>query len=192
MGCSLLSRPYISEKLLYKTLQNWQEFQFEGIIEVNYNNLALRKNIMIRKNLASFRIDIFDTGIMGLNPKPYFSMYMDSVVVVRPPFSEDVLTSSEAGLKDFELASCLFELNKLETYKSTIIHSQKIDLSNLKIYFSDKMQIYKIELGSSPYIINFSYYEALDEIFVLQDKKEIANIKIDKIKHNNIEIPILK
>jgi len=54
------------------------------------------------------------------------------------------------------------------------------------------MQIDKIMLKQKPVEILFSYIDKLNQISIMNDNKQVANIQIDKIEYKNIEIPILK
>lgn len=193
-GCVLITRPKkeTKERLLFEHLQSWNEFQIEGIIEANYQGFALRKNVMIRKKNDIFRIDVYDSGFMGMKPTPFLSIYIDSVMIVRPPFSDEVITAAEAGMTDFDSSLFSFDTNLLFQEKDTIISRLVIEYPEYQIYFSDKMQIEKIVTLKNPISIVFNYIDGLDQISVLQNEKQLANIQIDKIEHKNIEIPILK
>jgi hypothetical protein len=193
-SCALIPRPKKAEKekLLIENLQRWNEFQLEGIIEANYNSFSFRKNIMIRKNNDAIRLDVFDSGFMGLNPTPFLSIYLDSTLVLRLPFSKEFVSAEEAGIKDFDSVTILSELDNLLLEKNKIISKKKLEFPEYKIYFSDNMQIEKIELINKPITLMFSYIDDLDQISVLNDEKQVANIQIDRIEYKNIEIPILK
>jgi len=193
-SCVLIPQPgrAAKEKLLIEHLQGWNEFQLEGIVEANYNSFSFRKNIMIRKNNDAFRLDVFDSGFMGLNPTPFLSIYMDSTLVIRPPFSKEVLSAEEAGFKELDSTTFLFNLNDIINNKQIIISQQILEFPEYKIHFTDKMQIDKIIMKHKPLEILFSYINELNQISILNDDKQVANIQIDKIEYKNIEIPILK
>ncbi len=193
-SCALIPQPgrAAKEKLLIEHLRGWNEFQLEGIVEANYNSFSFRKSILIRKNNDAFRLDVFDSGFMGLNPTPFISIYMDSTLVIRPPFSKEVLSAEKAGLKELNSTAFLFDLNDIIHHKQKIVSQQILEFPEYKIHFTDKMQIDKIMLKQKPVEILFSYIDKLNQISITNDNKQVANIQIDKIEYKNIEIPILK
>ena len=77
------------EKLLLEHLESWKNFRIDGIIELNYKSFSFRKNISIRKNEQAFRLDIYDSGIMGMHPTPFVTVFMDTTIVLRLPFQTE-------------------------------------------------------------------------------------------------------
>ncbi|MCD4797223.1 MAG: hypothetical protein K8R49_08660 [Candidatus Cloacimonetes bacterium] len=184
-SCSIMLKPdsLQKEKLLFKHLKSWDEFRIEGIIEANYKSFAFRKNIIIRKNTEAFRIDIFDSGIMGLKPSPFISAYMDSVFVLRMPQEFEFI---EADDLMFKKISIIFDLEKIYDEKDQIIKNGSLVIGDSEIFFSKKMKIRKIAFPQMQ--INFHYNDELEFMSIEQNNKEIANIQIDKITHENIRI----
>ncbi len=184
-SCSIMSKPdsLQQEKLFFKHLKSWEEFRIEGIIEANYKSFAFRKNIIIRKNTEAFRIDIFDSGIMGLKPSPFISVYMDSVFVLRMP-QEFVFIKTDDLM--FENISIIFDLEKIYAEKDQIVKNGSLVIEDSEVFFSKKMEIRKIVFPQMQ--IYFQYNDELEFIYIEHNNKEIANIQIDKITHENIRI----
>jgi hypothetical protein len=63
-----------------------------GIIELNYKEYVFRKSFSAQKNVEAFRLDVIDTGFMGLKPTPFFSLFADSLVYIKkfPEFELDI------------------------------------------------------------------------------------------------------
>ncbi|MCK4653206.1 MAG: hypothetical protein KAU01_02050 [Candidatus Cloacimonetes bacterium] len=191
-SCAIFTKPdkVQKEKLLLEHLNSWKSFRIEGIIEVNYKSFAFRNNIILQKNNNIFRIDIFDSGITGLKPTPFFSAYFDSVLVLRLPDQSESTKIENAELKNI---SIIFNnLQDFYSQKDEIIENQFLIFKNYEVYFSDKMGIEKISFQKEKIDINFKYDNDLDFISIEKDKKEVVNIQIDKITRNNIEIKPLK
>lgn len=62
-------------------VKNYNNFKWQGYIEVNHKQYAFRKDCVLRKNEKAIRLDIFDGGVMGLSPAPFFSFYIDKEIV---------------------------------------------------------------------------------------------------------------
>jgi len=192
-SCSFLPKPaeYNKEKLLYEHLKFWENIRIDGIIEANYKSFVFRKNITIKKNSSAFRIDIYDSGIFGMQPTPFISAYYDSVLTIRTP---DQQINHIIYENNEEINQILFQLSDLFIFKNEIISNNSLLLSNvLYIKFSDKMQIQQIDDVRSIFNLEFEYQDILlQSIQVFKEKKEMVNIQIDKITHRIEEIKRLK
>ena len=185
-GCATLPKvdQQEKEKLLLEHLQSWETIRIDGIIEANYKSFAFRKNITIRKNEEILKIDIYDTGIFGIKPKPFLSVNIDSLIWIKSQAETEPRISKIEKFPEFEL---LLDPLKLVKYTDEIVSNNELLLSNvLYIKFSDKMQIIQIDRVVYPQSIKFEYQDELLEIIFYMEDKEIANIQIDKITYKKL------
>jgi len=190
-GCSIISQYSSKEKeaLLIRNIQKLETFKLEGIIEVNYKIFSFRKNIVIRRNEELFRTDIFDSGILGLSPSPFLTAVYDSVLVIRLSGNNDpVEISKDKLLKDSPFLEYLLDSDKILEFKQQIIKDHELQLDDVIILFSDKMEIIQISQTDKPYSIQLNYGSELEEIKFIDDEKIIADIIIDKISFSDIKI----
>ncbi|MDP8267927.1 MAG: hypothetical protein P9L97_04285 [Candidatus Tenebribacter davisii] len=174
------------EKLLFENLKFWDNIRIDGIIEANYKSFVFRKNIALKKNNYALRMDIYDSGIFGMQPAPFISAYYDSVLTIRTPDQQiDQLNPENNERIDL---SILFQLSDLFTIKDEIIKYQKVIINGVVIIFSDDMRISEIHDNKTSAKIIFHYQQNLDSITFQKEKKEIINIQIDKITHLKEEI----
>jgi len=191
-SCSFIPKPaeYNKEKLLYEHLKFWENIRIDGIIEANYKSFVFRKNITIKKNSSAFRIDIYDSGIFGMQPTPFISAYYDSVLTIRTP-DQQISQLNQGNKEEFDL-SILFKLSDMFAMKDEIIKHQKLNYKDAIIIFSDDMKISEIRNNTNLTTISFNFLQDLDTITFHKEEKEIINIQIDKITHPNEEIHRLK
>ncbi len=191
-SCSILLKPSENdkEKLLFEHLQFWENIRINGIIEANYKSFVFRKDITIKKNNSTFRIDIYDSGIFGMQPAPFITVYYDSVLTIRTP-DQQIKQLSYEDKERFNL-SILFELSNLLTNKDEIIKHQKLDYKDVIIIFSDDMKISEIRNNTNSTALSFNYLQDLDSVTFQKEEREIINIQIDKITHLSEEIKRLK
>jgi len=191
-SCSFLPKPaeYNKEKLLYEHLQFWENIRIDGIIKANYKSFVFRKNITIKKNSSAFRIDIYDSGIFGMQPTPFISAYYDSVLTIRTP-DQQITQLNQANKEEIDL-SILFELSDTFAFKDEIIKHQELEFDEVTVIFSDDMKISEISNNTNTTKILFNYLYGLDSITFHKEEKEIINIQIDKITHPSEEINRLK
>ncbi|MCK5050098.1 MAG: hypothetical protein KAS53_00055 [Candidatus Cloacimonetes bacterium] len=187
-NCAFLLKPAENdkEKLLSVHLKFWENIRIDGIIEANYKSFVFRKNITIKKNSSAFRVDIYDSGIFGMQPTPFISAYYDSVLTIRTP-DQQINQLNRENKEEFDL-SVLFKLSDLFTIKDEIIKHQKLNYEDAIITFSDDMKISEISNNTNPNKIVFHYLQNLASITFYKDEKEIINIQIDKITHPSEEI----
>lgn len=191
-SCAFLLKPAEKdkEKLLITHLKFWENIRIDGIIEANYKSFVFRKNITIKKNSSAFRIDIYDSGIFGIQPTPFISVYYDSVLTIRTP-DQQINQFNQGNKEEFDL-SILFQLSDLFIMRDEIIRHQKLNYKDTIITFSDEMRITKISSNNNSTTVFFEYLNDLDSITLQNEEKEIINIQIDKITHLNEEINRLK
>jgi len=191
-SCAFLLKPTENdkEKLLTAHLNYWENIRIDGIIEVNYKNFIFRKNITIKKNKKAFRIDIYDSGIFGMKPTPFFSVYYDSILTIRTPDQKIEQFDLQDNQKQY--LSILFNLSDFLAIKDEIIKHKKLDYKDTIILFSDDMKLSKISSSNDSTMVMFDYLNDLDSIIFQKEKEEIINIQIDKITHPDEEINSLK
>ena len=163
-----------------------ENIRIDGIIEANYKSFVFRKNITIKKNSSTFRIDIYDSGIFGMQPTPFISVFYDSVLTIRTP-DQQISQLNQGNKEEFDL-SILFELSDFFVMKDEIIKHQKLNYKDAIIIFSDDMKIIEISNVKSSSKITYKYLHDLDSITLQKEETEIINIQIDKITHQNEEI----
>ena len=187
-NCAFLLKPAENdkEKLLSVHLKFWENIRIDGITKANYKSFVFRKNITIKKNSSAFRVDIYDSGIFGMQPTPFISAYYDSVLTIRTP-DQQINQLNRENKEEFDL-SVLFKLSDLFTIKDEIIKHQKLNYEDAIITFSDDMKISEISNNTNPNKIVFHYLQNLASITFYKDEKEIINIQIDKITHPSEEI----
>jgi len=191
-SCAFLLKPSENdkEKLLSEHLHYWENIRIDGIIEANYKNFIFRKNITIKKNKKAFRIDIYDSGIFGMQPTPFFSVYYDSILTIRTP--DQKIEQFDLQDNEKQYLSILFNLSDFLAIKDEIIKQKKLEHKDTTIFFSDNMKLSRISSSNDSTMVVFNYLVDLESIKFQKDNGEIINIQIDKITHPNEEIISLK
>ena len=187
-SCSINNRIRNKNQLLKSEILRWQNYRIDGIAEINYKSFRFRKDIQILKNEKSLRITLFDSGIFGLSPSPFFNLYADSTIVTTTFMGKK---SDYSRLnKNINLSSFLtIDLSRKNI--EDIINIGKLHRGQSTIFFNQEMRITKIKLGCYNVEVDFNYSsEKLISIKFKKDNKNIGNIRIDRItskKNINIE-----
>ncbi|MCF7857792.1 MAG: hypothetical protein K9N07_00505 [Candidatus Cloacimonetes bacterium] len=181
-NCAVLTIPETEkERLLSENLTFWNNIRIDGIIAANYGNFVFRKNVTIKKNNSVLRLDIYDSGIFGLNPTPFISAYYDSVLSLRM-LEQDTQEFERISKNELNL-SILFKLSDLLVFRKEIINDQQVQSSEFKIKFSKNMEIIEISDNKEQFKIKFHYNRTLESITLYKENRELGNIQIDKITH---------
>ncbi|MCD4817884.1 MAG: hypothetical protein K8S23_04270 [Candidatus Cloacimonetes bacterium] len=188
-SCSILSQLSNEEKglLLEKNLSEWDEIRLDGVITLNFEQYTFRKNFVIKKNNLSARIDVIDKGFWGLNLKPFFSAYIDSLLYLRLPNQTDIqiLEINNSNFLNF---------NNLLKDKNRIIRNYEIEKDEITYFFSKSFQVTQISNSTKQFsiLLNYDQLDKLTEINIEIKNKQVAHLEIDKLSHKNNKIKKLK
>jgi hypothetical protein len=180
------------EKMLRKTLEQWEHFRLDGIIEMNYQSFSFRKNITVRKNSERLRLDIYDAGVLGLHPTPFISVSVDSVIIVKMPGTDELTELTFPEFWENEIIANYLNFDSIFSRKAEIFKEKKTKVGKLTYFFSERMVIERI--ASQTFSFTFSYDNSQNPttIYFYTKGKEIAEIKIDEISYEIPEIQSLK
>lgn len=178
-----------------KTLQNellrLQEFRAEGIVQVNYKQIALRKNFVFSKNKEELRFDVIEGGIFGMQAEPLITIYAGKYLALRSPYLQQIQDLKIDRMIKNSPVQLFNELDSLFVhYQDDIIHSYKFESDGACFVFNKRYQLARIEVPKGSFQVSFTYTrnKLLDSIILRQDGKELMNLMIDKIRLGKQEI----
>lgn len=191
LGISFQKNP--KRILLTECSEKLREFKCEGVAEVNYKAFSIRKDFVLRKNTEAVRLDIVESGIFGLSPTPMFSLYIDSLITIKPQIK--FLKKNINNKETKALSSTFINIHKLILDNSKkIIEDGILKINDIELIFSDEMLLQQIKSNKEKLTLNFLYDFSgnITELKVHKAEKSVMNIKIDKISYKKIDVPILK
>jgi hypothetical protein len=190
-SCSYISHISHNEKeiMLQNNLNKWKTFRLDGIIEVNHKVFSFRKNLVLKKTDNRFRLDVFDSGVLGLSPAPFLSAYYDSLLILRLPGNSDLVeTATEKLQEDFPYLKYFLNTDILLEHKAIILEKNQLQLNDITLYFSENMEIIKIEHVEKNQSLQIEYDNDPVEIIFFSKDKPIVDIIIDKITFSDVNI----
>lgn len=162
-------------------LQSWENFQADGIVTMNYQNLIFRKNINIKKNNGLLKLTVYDSGIFGMKPEPFITVKIDSLIQIKTATATETEIFSSEAITGLQF---ILEPQKLFLFKDQILKQNPFHFDqNTDIHFSERMQISKIEQQEQNLSVNFYYAPLLSRIEIRQNNILLSKIEIDKITH---------
>ncbi len=184
-------KPQDDSARLRAELKKWENFSFDGIVQVNYTGFSLRKMFVISKTQTEARFDIIDGGVMGLNPKPLVSAYIGDYLAVESPYFpqlEKLMRSSKVS--PLSLKSLANTDSLLALYQDTIIRERKLSLANTELLFSPNLQLEKItDLKSKAEVaITYTSKGDPDKVMIRLDDKTSLELMVDRISYGKAEV----
>lgn len=178
--------------LLRTELSRWQDFKADGVINVNYMGLALRKMFVLNKSQEAARLDIVDGGAFGISPSPLISIYLADYFAVDSPLVPQLQALAQAGIGGGgEFLSLLGDPDSLvKKYGSMIAEDNTLDLDGVILAFSPAMKLMNIQDEKSGASIDFDYTSKgdPDKVVIRIGKSGSMELLVDSIKYGAAEV----
>jgi hypothetical protein len=167
-----------------------------GICDIQYQAFSLRRPFVLTSHAGKFRCDVLDSGFLGLGSGIVMAVYIDGVdVQVRRPGS----TAVEVYKVDSEIFGW-YELfatgwtEMLKEYFPTIISTNRCQIDDIELLFTDRMQISEIHNRDAELKINFVYNRsgALTDITVSIPMLRNLTLQVDKVERFEDDIRPLR
>jgi hypothetical protein len=188
-GCSTLKEMSYQDKenLVRHNLAYLNNFKGEGVLEVSFKGLSLKKEFLIIKNHNSLRLDVLDSGIFSLIPSPFASLYVkDSAIITNynkglfPDMVFDKIPLQE-----------LLDFSKLpQGIIDEIIKNKAFTIAIIQFEFDDFYRLSKIKVNQES--LNLIYRGPDLSRIELASQKADVNIDFDLFQQGEFEIkPII-
>ncbi len=184
-------KPVDRMALLRMELSRWQDFKADGVINVNYMGLALRKMFVLNKSQEAMRLDIVDGGAFGISPSPLISIYLADYLAVDSPLVPQLQALAQAGIGGGEYLTLLGDPDALvKKYGSLIAEDNTLDLDGVIMAFSPAMKLMNIRDEKSGAAVDFSYTSKgdPDKVVIRMGKSGSMELLVDSIKYGAAEV----
>jgi len=180
-ACSTIPKSrQIQEQQLFEHLSQWENLRIDGVAEINYKGFVIRKNIVIKKNKNAIRADLYDSGIFGMSPTPFASIYLSEEILIQMPGQT---SASQYEVKDEEdlkmIKKIIFQTEKLMKYKNEIIAGRKLKIGSVRFLFDKNMQIKTVALINNEFQAHFNFAGDSSTVTATKNKERIITITAD-------------
>jgi hypothetical protein len=182
-------------KLLQSNLRQWEQFRWDGIIQVQSSLLSLRKNFVLVKDKDELRLDILDSGIMGLQAKPMVTAYLKDKIILEAPTVKQL---SNLDLNWFipagAVGSLLHFTDSLLVKSREIVADRKAETTGTLFTFDKK---YRLSGISNPDLvlqasIIYNNHNQPTKMLIKHAGEEVAEFQINQQTYTGISIePLL-
>jgi len=181
--------------LLQMNTATWEQFRWQGIIQVQSSAFAIRKNFVLSKNKEAMRLDILDSGIMGLAAKPLASIYLkDKIVLDAPTIKQLEGIDPNWFISAKMVESIVHFTDSLQAAQQEIISSRKIKTGNTIFLYDKKYRLSQIKSSEPGFEANVIYnsHNQPTKITVKYAGEPLAELQITERRYDNIEIEPLQ
>lgn len=178
-------------EILRQELLKWESFDSQGIVEISYMGLSLRKMFSAAKNGGELRLDVFDGGIMGAGAAPLLSFYSGDYVAIKSPylpmaeFFDPYSLIPVQSLNVFSSADSL-----LARYGDEIVKNKELLTNEVQINFSPTYRLERIYVPASKSELQASYSKRgnLQQIYLKGMDNMTVKLIFDDFKQVRPEI----
>ena len=176
-GCSFLPKQSDKTELLIENFAKYQNFKLEGVASINYKQFVFRKMIFMERDEKIISINMLDSGVMGMNPAPFASVNIDSVITVSMFGKTETLPFSNQRITAYLTTTFILENAK------SISENLEYKRDNICINWNDKMQI--TQINSQKIIVKMEYDINGNpaKINIYYQNKLVIEITIDKFEN---------
>ncbi|MEA3475988.1 MAG: hypothetical protein U9R23_06100 [Candidatus Cloacimonadota bacterium] len=194
-SCSLLikQKELTDEKIKEKIVTNLsylRNCKASGIINISLKNFELKSNFLLRKKNKKFRIDIFNSGLLGLSPCTQAQILFDDSLHIFLPAKKIlyVFRQNNKVNLNLDLQKIIRKSKNIEKINTKFIFS----LSDVKLVFDKKFNLILIKYEKSEIILNNYRNNLPYSLNIFQNEKELANLTIDNWSFPELRNEIFK
>lgn len=174
-GCSFLPKPAEKEILLWDNINKFRNFHLEGIASINYKQFVFRKTLVMDNSENMFSALLLGGGITGMGAAPFAKIEITDEVKI------EIMGQKQKAPFTIEKFSELIDWKKLKKHSSEICKTGEYKIKNTIIYWSEQMQITKIENPEIICELNYDLNGNLDNLEISLKKEKVLEIAVDKI-----------
>lgn len=182
--------PAARKEQLRQEMLKWENFDAEGVAQISYMGLSLRKMFVFGKTSDELRFDIIDGGILGVGPSPLISVYLGDYFSLQSDLLPQLNLAAKAALNFKPSMGPLRDINGLvDAFADSIIINNRLNLEGIQLTFSPQLRLQKIYEEESKAEINISYTpKGEPDIITLRMKSAEVELMIDKIDYGKASV----
>ncbi len=174
------------EEKLRQQLKKWENFDSQGIAEVSYKGLAIRKMFSAAKRGREIRFDIIDGGLLGSAAEPLLTIYIGNYVAVKSPFLPMLeLLDFSSAIPEESLSLSANADSLVSVYGERIIKDKKLQLKGVTINFNKDYLLDNVSdsLSATELKALYSSKGDLSELLIKSQDNISLRLSFDKIEY---------
>jgi len=176
---------------LRSEVERWRNFRAEGVVQVNYGQLALRNMFVMVKNGSELRLDLMGGGAWGSGGGAIFSAYFGEYFSIQSPMMPNLQGLDFDSFLPGDQMNLIPDLDVLwQMYGDEILSKRTAVVDSVEIQFNKDMQLERIydPRSNGELTIRYNRRRDPDNVTVKMEGKTVAVFEIDEIKYG--EFPV--
>ncbi len=176
---------------LENNLKQWEQFRWQGIVQVESSAFSLRKNFVLAKNEEALRMDVLDSGVLGLQAKPLVTIYIkDRIELEAPTIKQLAGIDPNWFLPPGALKGMINFTDSLRNRSSEIISKRKLELDAALFTFDKNYRLSNIksEMTSLELAITYNRRNQPTKVIIKRRDERLAELQINEQKYGKIDI----
>lgn len=137
--------PENRREILRQEMLKWENFSAEGVANLNYMGLTLRKMFVLSKTRDEIRFDVIDGGIMGAGASPLISVYLGEYLSLRSDVFPQLSLLAKAMIDPRVSTNPFKDINTLvDAYADSILSSGKLVRDGIELSFSPQLRLERV------------------------------------------------
>ncbi|MFO7659495.1 MAG: hypothetical protein R6V77_01160 [Candidatus Cloacimonadaceae bacterium] len=176
---------------LENNLRQWEQFRWQGIVQVESSAFSMRKNFVLAKNEEALRMDILDSGVLGLQAKPLVTIYMkDRIDLEAPTIKQLSGLDLNWFLPPEALKGMINFTDSLRARSQEIIANRKLELASSLFTFDKNYRLSKIisDTGGLELTVSYNRRNQPTKVIIKRRDSKLAELQINEQKYGDIAI----
>jgi len=173
----------------------WNRFSMEGIAQASYQGLSLRKYFIVRKDVATLRLDVIDGGFAGMSGQPLLSFYKGDYVALKCPMMPQLEFLDIDKYFPHQAFDTFVRLDSLvAVHADEILRDKTMFIDSIRVDFDPAYRIKQVFDPAIGAKLTFSYTSRgePDKLEITPDKDTSLLLLIDKFETGPQEITPLE
>ena len=133
------------KELLRAEMLKWENLQGEGVANLNYMGLTLRRMFVFAKTKDEMRFDVIDGGVLGAGASPLISLYMGEYVSLRSDYFPQLEMMAKTALDPRLSMAPIRDINALvEAHADSILATGKLVYEGVEIGFDPQFRLQRV------------------------------------------------
>lgn len=178
------------KEMLKHEMLKWENFEAEGVADLSYMGLSLRRMFVMSKTRDEIRFDVIEGGILGMGASPLISIYLGEYFSLESDLLPQLRMAAQAALKIQPDISPLKDISALvDAFADSILANGKVNVNGTQVTFGPQMRLQSISDPINKLDISFAYTsKGMPDRMVIKAKSASAELLFDKVRYGNATV----
>ena len=181
------------KELLRAEMLKWENLRGEGVTNLNYMGLTLRRMFVFSKTKDETRFDVIDGGVLGAGASPLISVYLGEYFSLSSDYFPQLELMARTLVDPRMSMAPIKDINALvETYADSILATGRLVHEGIEISFDPQFRLQRVFDPRSKSEALFSYNaKGLPDKLSFTMSNASAELLFDSVEYGTATIEAL-